>query len=75
MDFQDAQGKPYKNTQVVKGKRDEPEEAPVYCNGDTIKGQVSSCACSLWFLHAQMHVRLWLVVCLCRTPAAQGAHL
>lgn len=40
-EFLDAQGKPYKNTASVKGKKDVQEEAPVYANRDTVKGQVS----------------------------------
>ncbi|KAF5835363.1 vacuolar protein sorting-associated protein 26-domain-containing protein [Dunaliella salina] len=39
-EFLDAQGKPYKNTTPVKGKKDVVEDAPVYANRDTVKGLV-----------------------------------
>jgi len=39
-EFMDAQGKPYKNTATVKGKKDVLEDVPVYSNRDTVKGQV-----------------------------------
>uniref|UniRef100_A0A7S3R0N7 Vacuolar protein sorting-associated protein 26 n=1 Tax=Dunaliella tertiolecta TaxID=3047 RepID=A0A7S3R0N7_DUNTE len=39
-EFLDAEGKPYKNTTPVKGKKDALEDAPVYANRDTVKGLV-----------------------------------
>jgi len=39
-EFTDAQGKPYKDTILVKGKKDVQEEVPVYANRDTVRGQV-----------------------------------
>lgn len=45
LQFQDAGGRPYKQTVTVKGKKDELEELPLYTNKDNVMGEVGVPPC------------------------------